>query len=148
MSAAGLGRLATAVLRPLRNWSLRSAEVNVVVGEGMATRLQTLGVPPEKIKVIGNWADQRADLSPPRRGKRAPPRMDPRRPLRGGLRRQSRSCPRHRHGARGDDPAAGAREKVALAISRPRSCSCLSAAAPNAPALSVRRSSEASAIFG
>ena len=31
-----LGRLATAVLRPVRNWSLRSAKVNVVVGEGMA----------------------------------------------------------------------------------------------------------------
>ena len=53
----GLGRLATAVLRPLRNWSLRSAEVNVVVGEGMALRLQALGLPPEKIKVISNWAD-------------------------------------------------------------------------------------------
>jgi colanic acid biosynthesis glycosyl transferase WcaI len=53
----GLGRLATAVLRPLRNWSLRSAAVNVVVGEGMALRLQALGLPPEKIKVIGNWAD-------------------------------------------------------------------------------------------
>ena len=59
----GLGRLATAVLRPLRNWSLRSATVNVVVGEGMAARLQALGLPPEKIKVISNWAD-RALISP------------------------------------------------------------------------------------
>ena len=59
----GLGRLATAVLRPLRNWSLRSALVNVVVGEGMATHLETLGVSPEKIKVISNWADS-ALISP------------------------------------------------------------------------------------
>ena len=30
----GLGRVASGVLRPLRNWSLRSAGVNVVVGRG------------------------------------------------------------------------------------------------------------------
>ena len=59
----GLGRLATAVLRPVRNWSLHSAEVNVVVGEGMAARLQARGLPPEKIKVISNWADS-ALISP------------------------------------------------------------------------------------
>ena len=58
-----LGRLATTVLRPVRNWSLRSAAVNVVVGEGMAARLQVLGLPPEKIKVFGNWADS-ALISP------------------------------------------------------------------------------------
>ena len=109
-----LGRLATAVLRPVRNWSLRSAKVNVVVGEGMAARLQELGLPPEKIKVISNWADS-ALISP------LPPEESALRkewihgrPLRGGLRRQSRPCARHRHGARGDGLAAGAREKVAL----------------------------------
>jgi hypothetical protein len=53
--------LAAAELRPLR--TLRSAAVNVVVGEGMATRLQALGVSPAKIKVIGNWADS-ALISP------------------------------------------------------------------------------------
>ena len=58
-----LGRLATAVLRPVPNWSLRSAKVNVVVGEAMAARLQELGLRPEKIKVISNWAD-RALISP------------------------------------------------------------------------------------
>ena len=52
-----LGGAASGSLRPLRNWSLRSAEVNVVVGQGMAARLQALGIPPEKIKVIENWAD-------------------------------------------------------------------------------------------
>ena len=62
-SSGGLGRLATAVLRPVRNWSLHSAAVNVVVGEAMAARLQDLGLPPEKIKVISNWADS-ALISP------------------------------------------------------------------------------------
>ena len=52
-----LGRAASASLRPLRNWSLRSAEVNVVVGEGMAARLQKLGLAPDTIQVINNWAD-------------------------------------------------------------------------------------------
>ena len=52
-----LGRAASASLRPLRNWSLRSAEVNVVVGEEMAARLQKLGLPPDTIQVINNWAD-------------------------------------------------------------------------------------------
>ena len=52
-----LGRAASASLRPLRDWSLRSAEVNVVVGEGMAERLQKLGLAPETIQVINNWAD-------------------------------------------------------------------------------------------
>ena len=59
----GLGRLAAVALRPLRNWSLRSAAVNVVVGEAMAARLQALGLPPQNIKVIGDWADS-ALISP------------------------------------------------------------------------------------
>ena len=57
-----LGKLATGPLRPLRNWSLRAAEVNVVVGEEMALRLKARGLPPE-IKVISNWAD-RALITP------------------------------------------------------------------------------------
>ena len=35
-----LGRSLFRVLRPLRNWSLRSADINVVVGEAMAAVLQ------------------------------------------------------------------------------------------------------------
>ena len=50
----GLGRAASGALRPLRNWSLRSADVNVVVGQGMATRLQKLGLAPDTIQVIIN----------------------------------------------------------------------------------------------
>ena len=35
-----LGRLFFRALRPLRNWSLRSANTNVVVGQAMAAVLQ------------------------------------------------------------------------------------------------------------
>ena len=52
-----LGRVAFRLMRPLRNWSLRSAETNVVVGEGMAARLQAQGISPERIQVIQNWSD-------------------------------------------------------------------------------------------
>ena len=44
----GLGRVAFRMLRPFRNWSLRFATINVVVGEGMATRLEAQGIPQEK----------------------------------------------------------------------------------------------------
>ena len=53
----GLGRVAFRTLRPLRNWSLRVADVNVVVGQGMATRLEAQGVPQEKIQFVANWSD-------------------------------------------------------------------------------------------
>jgi glycosyltransferase involved in cell wall biosynthesis len=53
----GLGRLAFRMLRPLRNWSLRSAETNVVVGKNMAEHLHELRIPPERIRVIPNWSD-------------------------------------------------------------------------------------------
>ncbi len=51
------GRVGFKLLRPLRNWSLRMADTNVVVGTGMAARLQAQGVPCESIRVISNWAD-------------------------------------------------------------------------------------------
>lgn len=46
-----------AVLRALRNWSLKIATVNVVIGELMAQRLCSQGIPSERITVIQNWAD-------------------------------------------------------------------------------------------
>jgi colanic acid biosynthesis glycosyl transferase WcaI len=49
------GRIACGALRPLRNWSLREAKVNVVVGQEMARRLQALGI--ENVEVITNWSD-------------------------------------------------------------------------------------------
>lgn len=52
-----ISRAALGVLRGLRNRSLRSARVNVAIGERMAERLRALGLPPERIRVIPNWAD-------------------------------------------------------------------------------------------
>ncbi|MFN0219984.1 MAG: glycosyltransferase family 4 protein [Hyphomicrobium sp.] len=46
-----------AFLRMLRNGSLRSACANVVIGQRMATKVSSLGVPNDKIHVIANWAD-------------------------------------------------------------------------------------------
>ncbi|WHZ21594.1 MAG: Glycosyltransferase [Nitrospira sp.] len=49
-----------AILRRLRNWSLKIAPKNVAIGEGMASRLLEDGVPSERIRVIHNWADGQA----------------------------------------------------------------------------------------
>jgi glycosyltransferase involved in cell wall biosynthesis len=53
-----LGSVAFRFLRPLRNWSLHSASMNVVVGEGMAARLKAEGVARERIRVIPNWSNR------------------------------------------------------------------------------------------
>ena len=53
-----LGSVAFRFLRPLRNWSLHSASMNVVVGEGMAERLRVEGIARERIWVIPNWSDR------------------------------------------------------------------------------------------
>lgn len=51
------GDFALRRLRPLRDWSLKTASMNVVIGESMAEHLQALGVSPSRIRVISNWAD-------------------------------------------------------------------------------------------
>jgi glycosyltransferase involved in cell wall biosynthesis len=51
------GRVGFALLRAPRNWSLRQARANVVVGTRMAKTLLGLGIPPETIYTIPNWAD-------------------------------------------------------------------------------------------
>jgi colanic acid biosynthesis glycosyl transferase WcaI len=53
----GFGSAALRLMRPLRNWSLRSAQTNVVVGTKMAEYLEAEGIPLEKIRIISNWAD-------------------------------------------------------------------------------------------
>lgn len=45
------------VLRYLRNLSVRSAHMNIVLGRLMEAKLVSQGVPLERIKVIPNWAD-------------------------------------------------------------------------------------------
>jgi len=44
-------------LRAVRNWSLRSAAMNVALGNRMAERLTTLGVESCRVRIIQNWAD-------------------------------------------------------------------------------------------
>lgn len=44
----------------LRNYSLRSAAANIVVGEDMAQRLARLGIRPDKISITHNWSDDDA----------------------------------------------------------------------------------------
>jgi len=41
----------------LRDRSLRSAKMNVVLGERMAARVEAMNVPRERIRIISNWAD-------------------------------------------------------------------------------------------
>ncbi len=41
----------------LRNYSLRQAEVTVVVGELMARKLDAFGIPSERVRVIPNWCN-------------------------------------------------------------------------------------------
>ena len=45
------------LLRSVRNWSLRTAYMNVAIGHGMATKLAGEGIKPDAIQVIHNWAD-------------------------------------------------------------------------------------------
>jgi colanic acid biosynthesis glycosyl transferase WcaI len=45
------------LLQALRNWSLNSANANVVLGDEMAQRLRAEGVRANAIQVIHNWAD-------------------------------------------------------------------------------------------
>jgi colanic acid biosynthesis glycosyl transferase WcaI len=47
-------------VRALRNASLRAARMSVVIGEGMAHRIQSCGVDADNIRVIANWVDGQA----------------------------------------------------------------------------------------
>ena len=49
-----------AVLRRLRNASLRAARMNVVIGVRMQEHFTGLGIPSRKLRVIENWADPEA----------------------------------------------------------------------------------------
>jgi glycosyltransferase involved in cell wall biosynthesis len=58
--ALGASRLpgwAERLLLRMRNWSLRIAAMNVVLGDRMRRRVEALGIAPERIAVIENWAD-------------------------------------------------------------------------------------------
>lgn len=55
-------------LKRLRNWSLRRARMNVVIGRCMAEMLQSVGVPVARISVIPNWVDDDVIRPMPREG--------------------------------------------------------------------------------
>lgn len=57
LGANPLPRPLDALLRRCRDRSLRSARVNVVLGERMRDQLLRLGVPASKIRIIQNWAE-------------------------------------------------------------------------------------------
>ena len=59
----GTGRLAS-LLHGLCNFTYARAHSIVVQARGMAERLEERGVPPEKINVIYNWADDLAEALP------------------------------------------------------------------------------------
>jgi colanic acid biosynthesis glycosyl transferase WcaI len=54
--------IATAICR-LRDTSLKRARANVVVGQRMAEKLLTIGVPRDLVQVIPNWCDD-AEIAP------------------------------------------------------------------------------------
>jgi colanic acid biosynthesis glycosyl transferase WcaI len=59
-AASGIGGMqgvAGRWLQGLRNRSLQRADLNVVLGETMRGYLQQQGTPPERLRVIHNWAD-------------------------------------------------------------------------------------------
>ena len=50
-------------LRQARDWALRSARLNVAIGDRMAALLRGKGIPAEQIEVIPNWVNDR-DIRP------------------------------------------------------------------------------------
>jgi colanic acid biosynthesis glycosyl transferase WcaI len=53
------------LLRRLRDWSLHSARVNIVLGERMRERLERRGIPSARIQVVENWAERRPEAPKP-----------------------------------------------------------------------------------
>ena len=60
LNMRGINGIVAASLRRLRNWSLQSAAINVVLGERMATHVARQGIQMDRIRVIHNWADGNA----------------------------------------------------------------------------------------
>ena len=59
LAPKGVARWGFALLRALRNRSLKAAAVNVAIGDRMARRIADCGVPGERIRTIANFADGR-----------------------------------------------------------------------------------------
>jgi len=56
-ASAGAPGVVVAVLRRVESWVLRGASLVVSVSEGVSERLEQLGVPPERIFLVGNGVD-------------------------------------------------------------------------------------------
>ena len=54
-----LSKSTARLVRRLRDWSLRRADANVVPGELMARKVAALGMMPQRLVTIPNWADDR-----------------------------------------------------------------------------------------
>ena len=54
-----ISRRIARVIQRVRDWSLRYAEANVVLGDIMGDKVRALGVPDQRIVTIPNWADDR-----------------------------------------------------------------------------------------
>lgn len=67
LKVGGMGA-AEGFLKRLRNWSLKSARMNVVIGRCMGELLQDCGIPPTRTTVIANWVDDGVIQPLPRRG--------------------------------------------------------------------------------
>jgi glycosyltransferase involved in cell wall biosynthesis len=65
LAANPLPRSLNTVLRRCRDLSLRSARLNIVLGDRMRERLCRGGIPPERIAVIENWAELDPDEPKP-----------------------------------------------------------------------------------
>jgi colanic acid biosynthesis glycosyl transferase WcaI len=57
LGANPLPSVLDAILRRVRNWSLRTARMNVVIGGRMREHLAACGIPGSRLCVIENWAD-------------------------------------------------------------------------------------------
>ncbi len=57
LAASPLPHWLDALLRRLRDWSMRSAAANVLIGQRMLEYFERRGIPPSKLRVIENWAD-------------------------------------------------------------------------------------------
>lgn len=53
-------RLVSRLILSIRNWSLRSSTMNVVIGERMKMHLRHQGIPECKLTTIPNWTDTKA----------------------------------------------------------------------------------------
>ena len=106
----GVGQRRKCVLRPLRNWSLRSAEVNVVVGQGMADVCRGSGSRRRRSKssTTGRMAPDHSPPQETRCAKNGSPETA------SWWATPAISAARtNRHNALGDDLASAAREEVA-----------------------------------